>query len=191
MRYCYCEAEVRIAPVWGSVRSTFVHSIFKGIPSKEGFHRTHRTPSGSSTANKSYNTNTVKFLHCNQLQQNWCNCDFWKMHSPSQPIRHLCPMQSSDLAFTHILTEMYFVKTGFHSVYSCYGFKVGQPWISNLQVMWTNDWVKSKCSQGSQNVCTKLLSAPDNANFYSLAKIKICTLSLTTSSTHTQNQWKP
>ena len=47
MCYCYCEAEVCSSSV--SIRSMFAHSIFKGSPSKEGFHRTHRTSSGSAT----------------------------------------------------------------------------------------------------------------------------------------------
>ena len=41
--------------------------------------------------------------------------------------------------------------------------KVGQPWITNLRVMWTDGWVMSKCTQDSQKVCTKVLSLPDNA----------------------------
>ena len=41
--------------------------------------------------------------------------------------------------------------------------KVGQPWITNLRVMWTDGWVMSKCTQDSQKVCTKLLSLPDKA----------------------------
>ena len=31
-------------------------------------------------------------------------------------------------------------------------FKVGQPWITNLRVMWTNGWVMSKCTQDSHLV---------------------------------------
>ena len=61
------------------------------------------------------------------------------------------------------------------------GFKVGQPWITNLWVMWTDGWVMSNCTQDSQKVFTKLLSVPDNAKKTSIfspkAKIKICTLS--------------
>ena len=50
MHYCYCEAEVRSSSVSVvHVRSTFAHSIFESSPSKEGFHRTHGTPSGSAT----------------------------------------------------------------------------------------------------------------------------------------------
>ena len=41
--------------------------------------------------------------------------------------------------------------------------KVGQPWITNLRVMRTDEWVMSKCTQDSQKVCTKLFSLPDNA----------------------------
>ena len=51
-------------------------------------------------------------------------------------------------------------------------FKVGQPWITNLRVMWTDGWVMSNCTQNSQKVCTKLLSLPDKAkklNFQSLS----------------------
>ena len=41
VRYCYCEAEVRSSSACErSVRITFVHSIFEGSPSKEGFHGT-------------------------------------------------------------------------------------------------------------------------------------------------------
>jgi len=44
MRYCYFEAKVRSSSV-----NTFAHNIFEGSPSKEGFHGTHWTPSGSAT----------------------------------------------------------------------------------------------------------------------------------------------
>ena len=42
------EAEVRSSSVSIVVRDTFAHSIFEGSPSKEGFHGTHGTPSGSA-----------------------------------------------------------------------------------------------------------------------------------------------
>ena len=54
--------------------------------------------------------------------------------------------------------------------------KVGQPWITNLQAMWTDEWVKSKCKQDSQNVCTKLLSLPDNTLPYSGLSRAVCTV---------------
>ena len=38
-----------VAPVERHVRSMFAHSIFEGSSSKEGFHGTHGTPSGSAT----------------------------------------------------------------------------------------------------------------------------------------------
>ena len=34
---------------------------------------------------------------------------------------------------------------------------------SQIRVIWMDGWVMSKCTQDSQNVCTKLLSLPDNA----------------------------
>ena len=56
-------------------------------------------------------------------------------------------------------------------------FKVGQPWITNLRVMWTDGWVMSKCTQGSQKVCFLYLISAKNSIFGPSAKIKICTLS--------------
>ena len=47
MCYCYCEAKVHSS----SVSVVYVVRLrFEGSPSKEGFHRTHGTPSGSATA---------------------------------------------------------------------------------------------------------------------------------------------
>ena len=56
-------------------------------------------------------------------------------------------------------------------------YRVGQPWVTNLRIMWTGGWVMSKSTQDSQNVGTKLLSLPDNAKKFTSAKIKILTLS--------------
>ena len=42
------EAKVHSSSVSIVLRSTFAHSIFEGSPSKEGFHGTHETPSGSN-----------------------------------------------------------------------------------------------------------------------------------------------
>ena len=50
-----------------------------------------------------------------------------------------------------------------HILGSCpcmHALKVGQPWITNLRVMWTDEWASSY-KQDSQKVCTKLLSQPD------------------------------
>ena len=39
--------------------------------------------------------------------------------------------------------------------------KVGKLWITNLQVMWMDEWVRWKRTQNSQKVYTKLLSLHD------------------------------
>ena len=48
------------------------------------------------------------------------------------------------------------VDTYHGSVFTPRAFKVGQPWIANLRVMWTDGWVMSNCSQDSQKVLTPL-----------------------------------
>ena len=60
----YCEAKC-VAPVWAySVHSTFADSIFESSPSKEGFHGTHGTPSGSTTAVFQVGLTRVQYAQC-------------------------------------------------------------------------------------------------------------------------------
>ena len=47
-------------------------------------------------------------------------------------------------------------------------FKVGQPLITNLWIMWRAKWVRSKCTQKN---CTKLLPLPDYAKKNQVPKV--------------------
>ena len=49
--------------------STFAHNIVEGSPSKEGFHGTHGTPSGSATAIMTINNDPI-------VVQFYSNTDF-------------------------------------------------------------------------------------------------------------------
>ena len=61
------------------------------------------------------------------------------------------------------------------------GFKVGQPWTTNLRVMWMDKWVMSRCTQIHKkfvpNCFILYLMMPKNSIFSPSAKIKVCTLS--------------
>ena len=71
-----------------------------------------------------------------------------------------------------------------------YANKVIWPWITNLRIMRTTKWAKSKCTQDCQKVCTKLLPLPDNAPknsiFSSSAEMKICQFVWHIVNTHTK-----
>ena len=46
------------------------------------------------------------------------------------------------------LAAMYIYQGIYHSsLDSNLVMKVGQPWIKNLQMMWTGKWVRSRCTQ--------------------------------------------